>query len=463
VEKAYRMKSFFQNIRRRVVVLALLVSFGFLLFFGYSLFFIQNNYTTSVSLMLLNNQSADNTVESQFQKNQTTREIVANAAILINSTDLIQLALDKESINRRATDFRDNIHVEQVQDSHILRITIQYSDPVALAAAANTYAEAACVQIQTIYQVPPITAEIIERSSTPSRLPNILRSIGSGLGGALIMLLLYVTVSVFLILTDKRVRSASQLSKLSGKKVLCSIPNVRGSIIRGSGTRTAAIRSGTGTKTSDAYRILRSAIKYSSQPYKTIAVVSPMPKDGRTSVTVGLATAIADSSDSKILIIEADIRRPHIKTLLQLNASQGLADVLVGKSSITSAITKTGKKNLFVLTSSSYQTANSINPSDVLDTENMGALLEALYDQFDYIIVDTPAVALVPDATCVSGHVDACLMVARYGHTNIDVFSSALGTLENIGANVIGLAVTAVPQRDMSPHLENYYAKTSAL
>lgn len=452
MDKAYRIKTLLQNIRRRIVALALFLAFGFLLFFGYAMYFVEGSYTASAAIMILNNETAENTVESQFQKYQTTKEIVANCAVLVNSTDLLELALDKQGVRESVSSFRDNITVEQVQESHIIRITVQYSNPEALSAIANTYAEVACTQIQDTYKVPPMTATIIEKAVPPNRMPNILRSVSTGLIGALITLLVYALVSIFLVVTDKTVRSASQLSRLTQKKVLCSVPNVRGSGVQG-----------TGTKTSDAYRILRSAIKYSEKPYKTISVVSPMPKDGRTSVVVGLATAIADSSDSKILIVEADIRRPHIKTILQLSASQGLADVLTGKSNITSAISKTAKKNLFVLTSSSYQTANAINPPDVLDTDNMSALMEALYDQFDYVIIDTPAVCLVPDATCVCGKVDACLMVARFGHTNIDAFSSALVTLENTDANVIGLVVTAVPQRDMNHILENYYTKHSSI
>ena len=452
MEKTFRIKTLLQNIRRRVVALTLFLAFGFLLLFGYSIFFLESNYTASASIMILNNQTADNSVESQFQKYQTTKEIVANCAVLVNSTDLLELALDKQGVREPVASFRNNIKIEQVQESHIIRITVQYENPEVLAAVANAYAEIACIQVQDSYKVPPMTATVIEKAVPPSRVPNIMRSVGIGLLGALITLFIYALISIFLVVTDKTVRNASQLSKLSGKKVLCSVPNVRGSDTRG-----------TGTKTSDAYRILRSAIKYSGKSYKTISVVSPMPKDGRTSVVVGLATAIADSSDSKILIVEADIRRPHIKTILQLSASQGLADVLTGKSNITSAISKTAKKNLFVLTSSSYQTANAINPPDVLDTDNMSALLEALYDQFDYIIIDTPAVCLVPDATCVCGKADACLMVARFGYTNIDAFSSALVTLENTDANVIGLVVTAVPQLDMSHILENYYTKQSPM
>ncbi len=453
MDKSFQWKTFLQNVRRRAVTLALFVAFGFVVCFGYTMFFVESNYTASASIMILNNDTADNTVESQYQKYQTTKEIVANCAVLVNSADLIKLAMDKQGVPGSVDSFRKNITVEQVQDSHIIRIIVRYSDPATAAAVANSYAEAASEQVQTTYTVPPMSADIIERATPPSAMPNVLRSLGFGVIGALVTLLIYALVSVFLVVTDKAVRSATQLSKLTGKKVLCSVPNVRAG-----GSRSAGMR-GTGTKTSDAYRILRSAIKYSDNAYKTIAVVSPMPKDGRTSVVVGLATAIADSSDAKILIIEADIRRPHIKTMLQLDTSHGLADVLIGKAAISAAICPTAKKNLFVLPAASYQIATSVNPPDILDTENMGALLEALYDQFDYIIIDTPAVCLVPDATCICGNVDACLMVARFGHTNIDAFSSALVTLENTAANVIGLVVTAMPQRDMSHMLENYYVR----
>ena len=197
---------------------------------------------------------------------------------------------------------------------------------------------------------------------------------------------------------------------------------------------------------SSAYRVLRSAIKYSRKGVRSIAVCSPSPRDGRTSVAIGLSQALADTN-AMVLLIEADMHRPSISRELRFDPVFGLGDLLLGKSNLAATINKTSNRNLYVITAVNNVNMNSINVCDLLDSDVFSELLEAVENQFDYVIIDTPSIELLPDAAAVAGKVDGCLIVAQYGHTRTDMMKYAIDVFESIDSDVLGIVTTNSPQR----------------
>ena len=197
---------------------------------------------------------------------------------------------------------------------------------------------------------------------------------------------------------------------------------------------------------SNAYRVLRSAIKYSKRGVRTIAVCSPSPRDGRTSVAIGLAQSLADTN-AMVLLIEADMHRPNISRELRFDPVFGLGDLLLGKANLAATINKTSNRNLYVITAVNNVNMNSIDVCDLLDSDVFSELLKAVESQFDYVIIDTPAIELLPDAAAVAGKVDGCLIVAQYGHTRTDMMKYAIDVFDSLDSEVIGIVTTNSQRR----------------
>lgn len=264
------------------------------------------------------------------------------------------------------------------------------------------------------------------------------------MAGVFVLFLLVQAVSLF---TDRTLRSHHKFDKITDVPVIASIPsNTR----VGNGEKT-------GQKISNAYQTLRSAVKYSDKKVRSIAVCSSTPRDGRSSVAVGLATSLAET-DAMVLLIEADMRKPNISQLMKIESTFGIADLLLGKTNLAATICKTSNRNLYVITAVNNTNLSSINIADLLDSVVFDELLESVQGQFDYVIIDTPSVGLVADATSVIGKVDASIIVAQYGHTNIDSLKSAIDIVKALGSQILGVVTTnAQPHTSIFNSSSKYY------
>ena len=148
-----------------------------------------------------------------------------------------------------------------------------------------------------------------------------------------------------------------------------------------------------------------------------------------------------------VLLIEADMHRPNISRELRFDPVFGLGDLLLGKANLAATINKTSNRNLYVITAVNNVNMNSIDVCDLLDSDVFTELLRAVESQFDYVIIDTPAIELLPDAAAVAGKVDGCLIVAQYGHTRTDMMKYAIDVFDSLDSEVIGIVTTNSQRR----------------
>ena len=198
----------------------------------------------------------------------------------------------------------------------------------------------------------------------------------------------------------------------------------------------------------ESYRTLRTNLQYSSfdEEYKVIVVTSAEPGEGK-SITVGnLALSIAQS-DKKVIIIDCDLRKPSIHKKFGLSNSEGLSDVLMGNKNIAE-VGQRYSSNLTVLTSGKIPP----NPSEMLGSKAMKALIEALKKVFDYVILDTPPVQAVTDAQILSTRADGTLLVVRSERTKRDSVVNSINLLKKVNANIIGTVLNGVDTKK-----NNYY------
>jgi capsular exopolysaccharide synthesis family protein len=190
------------------------------------------------------------------------------------------------------------------------------------------------------------------------------------------------------------------------------------------------------------YRLVRANLRYAGQKEdpnaqdgaRSMIITSPEPGDGKTTTAANLAITIT-LSGHKVLLIDADLRRPHVHQLLGVDRAPGLAEVLSGAASATETIRDTVVDGLSFLPAGQPE----IPPTELLDSERMRALLAASAHRYDVVIVDAPPVLAATDPIVLAPYCDAVLVVASADKTDFRALSQVKSTLGAVGVSISGV------------------------
>ena len=195
----------------------------------------------------------------------------------------------------------------------------------------------------------------------------------------------------------------------------------------------------------EAYKRLRTNIRFCirDQKCKKFCLTSGQAGEGKSITLLNLAISIAQTG-KKVLLIDADLRRPAVARLLVEKASPGLSEILVGEAKADDAIRVGIYPNLDILFSGEIPP----NPSEILSGESMQMLIEDCAEKYDYILVDTPPVNVVTDACVVANLLDGVLLLVRQGRSKKDGVRQAINNLQLTGANILGYILNGVAAED---------------
>jgi capsular exopolysaccharide synthesis family protein len=203
----------------------------------------------------------------------------------------------------------------------------------------------------------------------------------------------------------------------------------------------------------ESYRALRTSLLLSNlgAPPKVIMVTSALPQEGKTTTSINTAVVLAQKG-VRVLLVDADLRRPSIHKTLGMGPHTGLSNILTGSTTPEQAITHTTiLPNLFVLPAGTPPP----NPAELLASANMRDLLSQLREQYDHIVIDTPPSLSVTDAVVLSPRADAVVLVIRSGQTTKQALRRSRDILTQVNAKVIGVLLNAVDLS--SPDYYYYY------
>jgi len=203
----------------------------------------------------------------------------------------------------------------------------------------------------------------------------------------------------------------------------------------------------------ESYRALRTSLLLTSLggPPKVILVTSALPQEGKTTTSINTAIVLAQKG-TRVLLIDADLRRPSIHKTLGMGPKTGLSNVLTGNATLQQAVARSNiLPALFVLTAGTPPP----NPAELLASSNMRDILAELREQYDHIIVDTPPTLSVTDAVVMSTRADAVVLVIRSGQTTKQALRRARDLLMQVNARVAGVLLNAVDLT--SPDYYYYY------
>ena len=195
----------------------------------------------------------------------------------------------------------------------------------------------------------------------------------------------------------------------------------------------------------EAYKTLRTNVNFAltdAEGCKVIAVTSSLQHEGKTITACNLGMSLAELG-KRVLLIDADLRRPKLGNLLETGAKDGLTNILVDESLLEEVTASYGdNKNLWVISSGSIPP----NPSELLSSMRMKRLLGDLKQHYDYIILDTPPVNMVTDALVLSDQVDGMLFVVKANQSEKGSVIHAIEQLEYANVKVLGTVLNGVSQ-----------------
>jgi receptor protein-tyrosine kinase len=195
----------------------------------------------------------------------------------------------------------------------------------------------------------------------------------------------------------------------------------------------------------EEFRTLRTRLNHlqTLQPLHSLVVTSPSPNEGKSFTAMNLAVAQAQLAEKRVLLADFDFRRPTIDKTFRISGRPGVTDYLQGRSRIGDIISRIADSNLYLMTAG----GPAANPLELLNLKECRALIDALRNQFDWMIIDTPPLLFAADANLISTMTDGSVLVVRIGSTTFDAVSRAMQSLcEN---NVLGVVVNGARRGEL--------------
>ena len=240
---------------------------------------------------------------------------------------------------------------------------------------------------------------------------------------------------------DNTIKTSDDVKKYYGLNVISQIAYDKASDKK---LRELVLLKSPNSLTSESLKELRTNIGYFNidKKLKTIAITSAQLEEGKTFISANLAVALAQSG-KKILLVNADFRKPVLHKYFSHNNRSGITNILTGYTELADEIVATPVDKLFFLASGPIPP----NPSELLESEAMGALLESLSKKFDYIIIDTPPIVPVTDTIVLANRLDAIIIVARSAKVTRALAREASAKLEPYKKKVLGVVLNGVVRK----------------
>lgn len=301
------------------------------------------------------------------------------------------------------------------------------------------------------FVVGPTNMELIDESGVPTEpisKPDYVHSI---ILGVLSAGLIWAILAVLYWITHQTVNNEEELSKVVNLPCLGHLPRLRG-VDQGS----CPIVNDSNDKFgfNESVRLLRVRVEkaLAKENSQVLLVTSTIPDEGKTTISINLATALAQK-DKKVLLVDCDLRNPSIGETLGTNSGVGFAEFLKGECALKEALHNVGTENLYVV----FGGEAVSDPEKLLVHENVRRFVEAARQIFDYIVLDTPPCAMMADATEIGVLADGALLVVRQDFAARQQIREAVQTLGDNKKPIIGTVLNmTTPRLGKSSYYSSY-------
>lgn len=365
---------------------------------------------------------------------------VTTYADLVTAPVVLEPVIDSLGLDDEPQDLAARISTDVPDNTVLINVRVTGEDPEQAALIANTVADQFTRTVDELERadaqgVSPVKASVVRPARAPDVpiSPNMSRNLALGLS---LGVMLGVAAALLRHLMDTRIRGVADLERVSDLPILGGIAFDR-EVARNPLMSDAADHS----PRAEAFRAVRTNLQFidaADQP-RLLLITSCLPGEGKSTTALNLAMTLA-AAGSEVCVVEADLRRPNLMDRMGLEGGAGVTTVLIGQASLDDVL-QPSRSHLTALAAGAIPP----NPSELLGSPAMRTLLAELRDRFEYVVIDAPPLLPVTDAAVLSRLVDGTIMVVGANIAHRHQLSSALATLEGVGARVLGLLMNRLP------------------
>lgn len=400
-------------------------------------------YSSTARLFISTPTSADANADA-YQGALFSQQRVASYADLIGGTTVAQKVIDKLQLEESATALSGQITARAVPTTVILEVTVNDSNAGRAHQLAQTLAEVFVAYVPELESATdpgaaPIKAVISDAAVLPTSPVSPRPLVNIGLG-AVLGLLVGLGLATLRERLDTTVKSPDELQAATGAASLGLVHFDAGAVRKPLITDLSSH-----SPRLESIRVLRTNLQFLDVDHQSsvIAITSPLPGDGKSTTAVNLAISLAQAGQ-RVLLLEADLRRPRVAEYLGLESTVGLTTLLVGRATIDDVLQPFAQApGLDVITSGAIPP----NPAELLQSATMKTLIAELRSRYDMVLVDSPPILPVTDAALLGAITDGAVLVAHHGKTTREQAARARQRLESVEAQLLGTVLNFVPDK----------------
>ena len=330
----------------------------------------------------------------------------------------------------------------------ILEISATDLDPTRAAQIANAVGRELAVAASELSPAKEdgtkaVMATTIAESEVPDKAssPKIVQNLGVGL---ILGLLLGMGMAVLRHVLDTKIRNENDVGLVTGSPILGVV-----AYDQEVPSHHVILRDEPQAAPSEAVRRLRTNLQFidvANRP-KSIVVTSSIPAEGKTTIAINLAVSLADTG-SRVILIDADLRRPSIAEYMGIEGQVGLTTVLIGRADVKDVVQPFGTSSLDLLPAGQVPP----NPSELLGSAAMASLLERLSNSYDMVLLDSPPLLPVTDAVVLSKMAGGAVVIVGADRIHRPQLQQSLDSLETAGAHLFGIVMNKIARRDAAAY-----------
>jgi receptor protein-tyrosine kinase len=397
-------------------------------------------YTADTQLFVSTTDS-DNTADA-LQGSEFSQQRVGSYAELLSGEVVAARVIDELDLDLTPGELAAGVTASPVLDTVLIDVSVTDTSPAQAQAVAEAIGEVFPTLVAELErprspETSPVAVTVTKPADLPTdpSSPKTTRNTALGL---VVGLVLGTAGAITWAALDRSVRDPDDASGLAGAPVLGVI--VRDDALEAAHVVDGASSSGAG----EGYRQLRSNLQFLSidDPPKVIMVTSAIPGQGKSTVAANLGIVLAQAG-RQVTVVEADLRKPMVTTYLGLVEGAGLTSVLTRTAELTDVLQSWREDGLSLVAAGPIPP----NPGELLASSHMRLLLDELREKNDFVLIDTPPLLPVADATGIAVMTDGVLVCSRYGKTTRDQLRQVRTVLDQVGARTLGVVLNAVPPR----------------
>lgn len=410
-----------------ITIIATLLGLAFSLLKSYE-------YEAFTTLMIQRPESEEVEIVNDSQKLQKEQRFIATCIDILRSRSMFDEVSRNLGLDMKYKDYQKNISIYQTSSAPIIGISAKNEDPEIAASIANELATLFINNAGRYVEIESVS--LIDKAIIPKDTveKNTILNISIG---AILGLMLGAFLSFAIEYLDDTIKTPIDVKNYLSLPVIATIP---------SKITPADINKAKNNKSLESFRIMRANIKYNkNRDLKSYVITSTIPKEGKSYIAENLAKSFAGSGD-KVLIVDFNLRNPSLSQKYNLEEKPGMIDLLQNKIKIEDLLfSHKISDNLYLVPSGKD---DNINGTELLNTDIILNIKKIIEENFDRIIIDTPASTTVADGVELTAIFDATILVVGVNETKVELAKHTVELLNNVKANLVGVALNKIPLKE---------------